>query len=398
MHPSGLADPDEAGLELDRDARCEHEAARLDPGHLRHTVRPKRIGHCHGGASKEAALGKQAERVRVTVEVQQLRQELVVKGGHRRDASLSAMAHNHDHRRIGDRRALTVALVLVAGLMAGEIAAGIVANSLALLADAGHMLTDAAALGFALFASAMAARPAVGRWTFGYSRLEILAAQANGITLVLLAVWIFWTAGHRLADPQDVHGSLVLIVALVGVLVSVAASAVLARASRESLNVRGAFLHVATDVAAFGATALAGGLILATGWNRLDPIASLLVAGLMLWSGAQLLRESTAIFLERAPEDVDPETIGRALVAERDVVEVHDLHVWTVTSGFPALSAHVLVAPDADCHAARRRLEQTLVDRFGLTHTTLQVEHAEPATAQVILGDAVARRTPVERR
>jgi cobalt-zinc-cadmium efflux system protein len=398
MHSAGFADSDEAGAELDRDTRCEHETPRLDAGHFRHAGGPERICHRDGGASEEAAVRKQAERVRMTVEVLQLCDEIVVKAGHRRDASLSAVAHDHDHRLIGDRRALTAALVLVAGLMAGEIAAGLVANSLALLADAGHMLTDAAALAFALFASAMAARPAAGRWTFGYSRLEILAAQANGITLVLLAVWIFWSAGHRLADPQDVHGGIVLVVALVGVVVSLVASAVLARASRESLNVRGAFLHIATDVAAFGAAALAGGLILATGWNRLDPIASLLVAALMLWSGAQLLRESTAIFLERAPADVDPETIGRTLVAERDVVEVHDLHVWTVTSGFPALSAHVLVAPDADCHAARRRLEETLAERFGLTHTTLQVEHAEPATAQVVLGDAVARRTPVERR
>jgi len=306
--------------------------------------------------------------------------------------------HAHDHRLTGDRRALTIALVLVGGLMAGEIVAGLFAHSLALLADAGHMLTDAAALGFAVVASVMAARPAAGRWTFGYSRVEILAAQANGITLVLLAIWIVWSATHRLVDPHDVRGGLVLVVALAGAAVSVAASAVLARASRESLNVRGAFLHVLTDVAAFGATALAGGLILATGWNRLDPVASLLVAALMLWSGAQLLRESTAIFLERAPADADPEAIGRALVADHDVVEVHDLHVWTVTSGFPALSAHVLVAPDADCHAARRRLESTLAEQFSLTHTTLQVDHAEPATAHVALGDAVARRTPVERR
>jgi len=306
--------------------------------------------------------------------------------------------HDHDHRLTSDRRALTTALVLVAALMVGEIVAGLLAHSLALLADAGHMLTDGAALGFALFAAAMAARPAAGRWTYGYSRLEILAAQANGITLVLLAVWIVWTAAHRLADPHDVRGGVVLAVALAGAVVSLAATVVLARAGKESLNVRGAFLHVATDVAAFGAAALAGGLILATGWNRLDPIASLLVAGLMLWSGAQLLRESTAIFLERAPADADPELIGRALVAERDVVEVHDLHVWTVTSGFPALSAHVLVASDADCHAARRRLQDTLTERFGLTHTTLQVEHAEPATAQVALGDAVPRSTPVERR
>jgi cobalt-zinc-cadmium efflux system protein len=306
--------------------------------------------------------------------------------------------HDHDHRLAGDRRALTIALVLVVGLMGAEIAGGMIAHSLALLADAGHMLTDAAALGFALVASTMAARPAAGRWTFGYSRLEILAAQANGITLALLSLWIVWSAVHRLIDPRDVRGGLVLVVALGGAVVSLLASIVLARASRESLNVRGAFLHVLTDVAAFGAAALAGGLILATGWNRLDPVASLLVAALMLWSSAQLLRESTAIFLERAPEDADPEAIGQALVAEQDVVEIHDLHVWTVTSGFPALSAHVLVAPDADCHAARRRLERTLAERFGLTHTTLQVEHAERVTSRVALGDAVARRTPVERR
>jgi cobalt-zinc-cadmium efflux system protein len=305
---------------------------------------------------------------------------------------------HHDQRLAADRRALTIALVLVASIMVGEVVAGVIGHSLALLADAGHMLTDAAALVFALVASAMAARPAAGRWTYGYSRLEILAAQANGITLGLLAIWIVWAAVHRLIDPHDVRGGLVLVVALAGAVVSVAASAVLARASRDSLNVRAAFLHIATDVAAFGAAAVAGGLILVTGWNRLDPIASLLVAALMLWSSARLLSESTAIFLERAPDDVDPEAIGRALVGESDVVEVHDLHVWTVTSGFPALSAHVLVEPGADCHAARRRLERTLADRFGLRHTTLQVDHAEPPTTSVALGDAVARRTPVERR
>ena len=282
--------------------------------------------------------------------------------------------------------------------MAGEVVAGILAHSLALLADAGHMLTDAAALVFALLASAMAARPAAGRWTFGYSRLEILAAQANGVTLGVIALLVVWSAVHRLVDPTDVRGGFVLFVALAGAAASLAATFVLARASRESLNVRGAFLHVATDAAAFGAAALAGGLILATGWDRFDPIASLVVAALMLWSSVQLLRESTAIFLERAPSDADPEAIGRALVAERDVVEVHDLHVWTVTSGFPALSAHVLVSPDADCHAARRRLERTLSQRFGLTHTTLQVDHAEPASTPVELGEAVARRTtPLER-
>jgi cobalt-zinc-cadmium efflux system protein len=310
--------------------------------------------------------------------------------------SLVDHAHDHTHRLTADRRALTVALALVVAVMVGEIVAGLIGGSLALLADAGHMLTDAAALGFALFAAAMSARPAAGRWTFGYSRLEILAAQANGLTLGLLALWVVWSAIHRLIDPHDVRGGLVLVVALAGALASLAASFVLARASRESLNVRGAFLHVLTDVAAFGAAALAGALILATGWDRFDPIASLVVAGLMLWSSVLLLRESTVIFLEGAPADADPDAIGRALVAEGDVVEVHDLHVWTVTSGFPALSAHVLVTPGADCHAARRRLERILADRFGLTHTTLQVDHAEPATVE--LGAATARSTPLSQR
>ena len=292
---------------------------------------------------------------------------------------------------------MTIALVLVLALMVGEIVAGLVGHSLALLADAGHLLTDAAALAFALFASAMAARPAAGRWTYGYSRLEILAAQANGITLGLIALWVIWASIHRLIDPHDVRGGLVLAVALAGVAASLAASLVLARASRESLNVRGAFLHVLTDVAAFGAAALAGGLILATGWDRFDPIASLAVAALMLWSSAQLLRESTLIFLEQAPSDADPEAVGRTLVADPDVVEVHDLHVWTVTSGFPSLSAHVLVTPGSDCHAARRRLEAILAEQFGVTHTTLQVDHAEPRTSKVELGEAVARQGPLGR-
>jgi cobalt-zinc-cadmium efflux system protein len=279
--------------------------------------------------------------------------------------------------------------------MAGEIIAGLLANSLALLADAGHLLTDAAALAFALVAATMAARPAAGRWTFGYSRLEILAAQANGITLALIALWIVWSAIHRLITPEEVRGGVVLVVALIAAAVSLVATLVLSRASRDSLNVRGAYLHVLTDVAAFAAAAVAGALILATGWDRFDPIASLAVAALMLWSSFGLLRDSTLIFLERAPKDADPTAIGRALVEQPDVVEVHDLHVWTVTSGFPALSAHVLVRPDADCHAARRRLEATLAKRFELTHTTLQVEHAAPSA--LTLGHAVARRAPLER-
>jgi cobalt-zinc-cadmium efflux system protein len=284
----------------------------------------------------------------------------------------------HDHDHSGNRRALAVALALIVAFLVAEVVAAVAASSLALLADAGHMLPDAGGLAFALVAATYATRPAQGRWTFGYRRLEILAAQVNGITLFVVAVLVLAGAVRRLVTPSDVSGGIVLIVALVGIAVSFAAAAVLSRASRESLNVRGAFLHVATDAAAFAGTALAGGLILLTGWNRLDPIASLGVAALMLWASWGLLRESASIFLERSPTAIDPEAVGRALVAERDVVEVHDLHVWTVTSGFPALAAHILVAPEADCHAIRRRLERMLRDRFDLEHTTLQVDHAEP--------------------
>ncbi len=283
--------------------------------------------------------------------------------------------HAHDHARAADRRRLAIALTLIAGLMAGEIAAGIVAGSLALLADAGHLLTDAAALAGALVASWLAARPARGPWTFGLGRAEILAAQANGIALLLVGVWIVYGAARRLVSPPDVHGGIVVVVALAGVVVNLAATLVLSRADRESLNVRGAFLHVATDLAAFAGTAVAGALVLATGWDRFDPIAGLAVAALCLRSSWSLLRDSGRIFMEGSPAGIDPDELAGALAADPDVVHVHDLHVWTVTSGFPALAAHVLVSPETDCHDARRRLQRLLHDRYHLHHVTLQVDH-----------------------
>ena len=283
--------------------------------------------------------------------------------------------HTHSHSRAQDRRLLGIALALIASLMAGEIVAGLLAGSLALLADAGHMLTDAAALAGALVASRLASRPARGMWTFGFGRAEILAAQVNGITLLLVGIWIVYGAIRRLVSPPVVHGGVVLVVALGGIVVNLAATLVLARADRESLNVRGAFLHVATDLAAFIGTAAAGALVLATGWYRFDAIAGLLVAVLMIRSSWTLLRESGRIFLEASPAGIDPAAVARAIADEPDVVEVHDLHVWTVTSGFPALAAHVLVSPDADCHAARRRLQRVLEERFHLRHVTLQVDH-----------------------
>jgi len=281
-------------------------------------------------------------------------------------------AHDHDHDY--GRRALAISLALIVGLMAGEVVFGVVAGSLALLADAGHMLTDAAALALALVAAAYAGKPARGRWTFGFRRLEILAAHVNGITLLVVGVVIVYTAIRRLVDPPEVRGGVVLAVALAGVAVNLVATALLARSSRESLNVRGAFLHLATDLAAFAGTAVAGAVVLATGWNRADPVASLVVAGLIFWSSYVLLRESTRILLDIAPRE--PREVANVMLAVPGVREVHDLHVWTVGSGFPSVSAHVLVAPRADCHALRIQLANLLADRFSLRHSTLQVEHA----------------------
>lgn len=303
--------------------------------------------------------------------------------------------HTHDHHRHdGDRRLLLGALCLIAGLMVVELVAGIVADSLALLADAGHLISDVAALGFAVAAATMALRPAQGRWTYGFRRLEILSAQANGLLLLLVGIWIVFGAIRRLVSPSEVHGGIVLVVALAGIAVNLAATALLARASRESLNVRGAFLHVATDLAAFIGTAVAGALILVSGWDRFDPIAGLLVAGLMFWGAYGLLRDSMRIFLEVAPRNIEPDAVGRALLDEPEVVEIHDLHVWTLTSGFPIVSAHVLVSAGADCHAIRARLEHRLAEAFGLEHSTLQVEHAQ---GPVQIGPTFPRRSPLRR-
>lgn len=284
--------------------------------------------------------------------------------------------HGHVHAsRSADHRLLAVALALFVVFMAVEIVVGIIASSLALLADAGHMLTDASALALALVASWAATRPARGRWTFGFARAEILAAQANGIALGLIAVWIGYEAVRRLIDPPEVQAGLVVVVAVAGIAMNLVVLALLSRSERRSLNIRGAYLHIATDAAAFAGTAIAAALILATGWDRFDPLASLFVAALALAASWSLLKESGRIFLEGAPASAPPKDVGRALATHPGVVEAHDLHVWTVTSGFPALSAHVLVEPGGDCHRIRLELERMLHDRFGIAHSTLQVEH-----------------------
>jgi cobalt-zinc-cadmium efflux system protein len=291
--------------------------------------------------------------------------------------------HGHAHPVPDDRRRLAVALALILAFMAVEVVAGIVANSLALLSDAGHMLTDAGALALSLFAANLARRPAEGAFTFGMRRSEVLSAQVNGITLVVISAFVLYGAIRRLIDPPEVEGGLVLVVALAGIAVNLAAVRVLAGGGERSINVEGSYRHILTDLYAFIATALAAVVILATGADRADPIASLIVVALMLHSAWILLRASGRVFMEASPTGVEPDDIGRALAGADGVVEVHDLHVWEVTSGFPALSAHVLVTPECDCHDARRRLERLLHDRFEISHTTLQMEHSGPDILQI---------------
>jgi cobalt-zinc-cadmium efflux system protein len=287
------------------------------------------------------------------------------------------MTHGRTHglSSDADARRLGGAFALIVAFMLAEVVAGIVASSLALISDAGHMLTDAVAIGLALAALRLANRPPAGSFTYGMRRAEILSAQINGITLLLLGAIIVYEGIRRLIDPPDVEGGLVVIVALAGIVVNLVAARMLAGAERRSLNIEGAFLHIVTDLFAFVATAIAGALVLIWGLDRADGIASLLIAALMLWAAYGLLRESGRVFMEAAPKGLDPQAIGEALVKEAGVVEVHDLHVWEVTTGMPAISAHMIVRQDADCHEARWRAARLLAERFGVEHSTLQVEH-----------------------
>jgi cobalt-zinc-cadmium efflux system protein len=281
----------------------------------------------------------------------------------------------------GDARWLAAALGLIVAFMAGEVIAGVAAHSLALISDAAHMLTDAASIALVLITARLAARPPTGGYTFGLKRAEILSAQANGITLVLLAVGLGYFAIRRLISPPAVTGGAVLGVALAGIAVNVAATMLIARApGRKGLNVAGAFKHIVTDLYAFIATAAAGLIIILTGFARADAIATLIVVVLMLHAGYGLIRDSGRIFLEAAPAGLPPAAVGAAMAARPCVAEVHDLHIWEITSGQPAASAHVLVAPGADCHAIRADLERFLASDYGITHATLQVDHA-PASA-----------------
>jgi cobalt-zinc-cadmium efflux system protein len=301
-------------------------------------------------------------------------------------------AHGHEGHAHGvgedaDARRLARGLALIVAFMAAEIVAGILAHSLALLSDAAHMLTDAGALLLALAVLRLVRRPAAGNVTFGLRRLEALSAQANGTLLLVLAALIVYGGIRRLVAPPSPHGMTIVVVAAVGIVVNLLATRELALANRDSLNVEGAFQHLLTDLFAFIVTGAAGVVILATGFGRADGIAALVIAAIMLRAGVGLLRASGRVLLEMAPPRVNVEEVGRELARFPQVAEVHDLHVWEIGSGFPALSAHVLVDPDADCHGIRRELERILLDRFSIEHTTLQVDHAQAELLQIRRGE-----------
>ena len=294
--------------------------------------------------------------------------------------------HDHDAGGVGSAGALGLALALTAGYTVVEVVAGVLTDSLALLADATHMLSDNVSIALALAAVWLARRPATPERTYGFKRAEVLAALANGVTLVVLAIWILYEAVQRFDDPPEVLGGWMLVVGVVGIGVNVAAGAVLFRARAGSLNVEAAFRHVLADLLGSLGVVVAAVVILATGWLEADAIASVLIALLVLASSWSILRDSTSILLESAPKGMDVRVVGERLARAPGVVEVHDLHVWTITSGFPALSAHVLVGRGEDCHGRRRELEALLRDEFGIEHTTLQVDHVSDPGGLVEIG------------
>ena len=286
------------------------------------------------------------------------------------------MPHSHgdDEQRLGDRRALRGALALVAAFALVEVVAGYAAGSLALLADAGHMLGDAGSLGLALFAAWLGSRPASPERTFGYRRAEILAALANGVALVAIAIWIIVEALQRLRDPVEPSGGWVFVVGLVGLALNLGAASLLHRRGSESLNVQGALRHVLADALGSLGVIAAGAIVLLTGWSYADPLVALAIAVLVLGSSWTLLRDSVAILLEGTPRELDAEEIGRAMIGVPGVREVHDLHVWTITSGRDALSAHVRHARAAAPAELLRSLRAKLHDQFGVDHLTIQME------------------------
>ena len=295
--------------------------------------------------------------------------------------------HRHDHRA-ADSRALILVLCLTAGFMVAEVIGGFLSGSLALIADAGHMLSDSVSLGLALGALSLARRPPTARLSFGFRRAEILAALANGVALVAISIWVFVEAARRLQNPPEVAGGTALAIAVIGLAVNLIAAAILWRSQGESLNMRAAFAHVVADLLGSLGVIVAAALIITTGWLYADPLVSILIGLLVLVSSWRVLREATTILLEATPAGIDAEIVGRRMAEAPGVVAVRDLHIWTITSGFPALSAHVVVGPAEDCHALQGEITRMLTHDYGIGHTTLQVEHCDDEAAASPTGHA----------
>jgi cobalt-zinc-cadmium efflux system protein len=302
---------------------------------------------------------------------------------HSHDAPHGAGSHSHGISSNADRRYLLTALLLLLGFMLTEVVVAITSGSLVLLSDAGHMLSDVGAIGASLYAMRLAARPAAGAWTFGWKRAEILSAAGNGITLLVVSGLVAFEAIRRLIEPPAVDGGPVLIVALIGVGVNIVAAWILAKANRSSLNVEGAYQHILTDLYGLIGTVIAGIVILTTGFNRADSIASLVVVGLMLKASWELLRDSGRVLLEAAPNNIDLSEVRKHLLADAHVHDVHDLHVWTLTSNLPTLSAHIVIDDSCftDGHAPQLldSLQECLTGDFDVEHSTFQLEPASHA-------------------
>lgn len=289
--------------------------------------------------------------------------------------------HQHAHGQragnAGQRRALWIALVLNGGFLAAEVVGGLVFGSLALLADAAHMLSDVAGLAIALVAAQLMSRAASHRHSYGLQRAEVLGAQANALTLLAVAGYIVIEAVRRLDRPDDVSGLGVLVVASLGLSINAGSAVLLARAAGRSLHMRGAVLHMVLDAAGSVAAIIAGATIFLGGPGWIDPALSIVIAALVIWSGFGLLRQTTRVLLESAPDDVDTAEVEAALLAEPDISGVHHLHLWTVSSELTALSGHIVLEGEPTLHAAQSRgddLRALLGSKFGIGHATLELE------------------------
>ena len=293
---------------------------------------------------------------------------------HHHDDSHQGHTHTHHHASGANQRRLLITLLLVGSYMIAEVVGGLLTNSLALLADAGHMLSDLAALGLSLFAIRLAQRPSNPRRSYGYYRAEILAALANGATLIALSIWIFIAAFQRLATPPEVRGFTMLWIAVGGLLINIASLWILHAGKDESLNVHGAWLHVVGDALGSVGTIVAAVLIWVFGWFWTDPLASVLIGLLIIYSSWALLMEAVSVLMQSTPRRIDPDRVQATMLAVPGVTAVHDLHIWSITSGLDSLSAHVEASPEVAYHDILSGIRSEVHSKFGIDHITIQVE------------------------